>query len=298
VTTSSPTTSSPTRALLQILDVENIGGDVFRGRSPPGSTRRVYGGQAIAQALAAAQRTTPADRPVHSLHAYFLLAGDPREPIDYEVERIRDGRSFTTRRCLGRQGGRAIFSLEASFHAEEPGLEHAVAAPSAPDPEALPTSSALANRFRAFLPQDAVDRLAAPSAFDMRAVDPATLLPGSKRAMGDQKFWFRVTERLPDDDALHRALLAYFSDMTLLNAALALHGKSVFDTDMQVASLDHALWFHRPFRVDDWLLYAQESPVAHGARTLTRGQIFTRGGRLVASVAQEGLARTRTAEAT
>ena len=286
-------TNASTQALLQILDLETLGEDRFRGVSPEGSARRVYGGQAIAQALTAAQRTTPADRPVHSLHAYFLLAGDSREPIDYDVDRIRDGKSFTTRRCVGVQRDRAIFSLEASFQREEKGLEHAVAAPEAPDPESLPTTSALAERFRGFLPRQAVDHFKAAAAFDMRVVDPENLFSQAQDETGDQKFWFRVTERLPDDDALHRALLAYFSDMTLLNAALALHGRSVFDADLQVASLDHALWFHRPFRVDAWLLYAQASPVAHGARTLTHGQIFTREGALVASVAQEGLARLR-----
>ncbi len=279
--------------LLKLLDLETLGEDAFRGFSPPNSPRSVYGGQAIAQALVAAQRSVPADRPVHSLHGYFILAGDPKTPIDYHVERVRDGRSFTTRRCAARQKGQTIFSMEASFQIVEEGFDHAIEPPEVPSPESLPTSSALAERLQSFLPRSVVARMQAPSALDMRVVDPAAAFGVAKPASGRQYFWFRIDGPLPDDDALHRALLAYLSDMTLLNTALAVHHRTIFDPSLQVASLDHALWFHRPFRADDWLLYAQESPSASGGRALIRGSLFTRDGRLVASSAQEGLIRQR-----
>ena len=235
----------------------------------------------------------PADRPVHSLHGYFILAGDPKTPIDYHVERVRDGRSFTTRRCAARQKGQTIFSMEASFQIVEEGFDHAIEPPEVPSPESLPTSSALAERLQSFLPRSVVARMQAPSALDMRVVDPAAAFGVAKPASGRQYFWFRIDGPLPDDDALHRALLAYLSDMTLLNTALAVHHRTIFDPSLQVASLDHALWFHRPFRADEWLLYAQESPSASGGRALIRGSLFTRDGRLVASSAQEGLIRQR-----
>jgi len=278
--------------LLKLLDLETRGENEFCGHSPPNAPRAVYGGQAVAQALVAAQRTVPPDRPVHSLHGYFILAGDPKTPIDYKVERVRDGKSFTTRRCAARQKGQTIFSLEASFQTVEEGFDHAIEPPQVPEPESLPTSSALAERLNSFLPQAVLERLERPSALDMRVVDPAAAI-GAKPASARQYFWFRIDGPLPEDDALHRALLAYLSDMTLLNTALAAHGRTVFDRSLQVASLDHALWFHRPFRADEWLLYAQESPSASGARALVYGHLFTREGRLVASVAQEGLIRRR-----
>jgi acyl-CoA thioesterase-2 len=285
--------AAPLDQLLRLLDLETIGVDLYRGYSPPTAGRMVYGGQAIAQALVAAQRTVAAERPAHSLHGYFILAGDPRTPIDYQVERVRDGKSFATRRCTATQAGRAIFSMEASFQILEYGLEHATPAPAAPSPESLPTTSALAERLKSFLPHGVVQRLQAPSALDMRVVDPATFLCGASSNGGHQYFWFRVTGKLPDDGAIHRAVLAYLSDMTLLNTALGAHGTNIFNPRFQVASLDHALWIHRPFRADEWLLYAQESPTASGARALARGQLFTREGVLVASVAQEGLIRLR-----
>jgi acyl-CoA thioesterase II len=279
--------------LLGLLDLQTLGEDEFRGFSPANAPRSVYGGQAVAQALVAAQRTVPPDRPVHSLHGYFILAGDPKTPIDYSVERVRDGKSFTTRRCAARQRGQTIFSLEASFQVVEEGFDHAIEPPDVPPPESLPTSSALAERLQSFLPHKVVAQLQSPSALDMRVVDPAAAFGAVRPSAARQYFWFRIDGPLPDDDALHRALLAYLSDMTLLNTALALHGRTIFDSSMQVASLDHALWFHRPVRADDWLLYAQDSPSASGGRALTRGSLFTRDGRLVASSAQEGLIRRR-----
>ncbi|MGJ0395747.1 MAG: acyl-CoA thioesterase [Methylocystis sp.] len=279
-------------ALLALLDLEEVEPDRFRGYSPPSSGRQVYGGQAVAQALVAATRTTPADRPVHSLHGYFVLAGDPATPIDFSVERVRDGKSFTTRRCNATQRGRTIFSMEASFQRREQGLAHADPMPNAPDPESLDDAHALVDRFRAFLPEQIESWLMRRSALDMRVVAPEEMFFPERRAAG-QMIWFRVRGALPDDLAVHAALLAYLSDMTLLNTALLVHGLTIFDPKIQVASLDHALWIHQAPRVDQWLLYAQQSPWAGGARALTRGQIFTREGRLVASVSQEGLVRLR-----
>lgn len=283
---------APSADLLALLDLDTIGEDRFRGYSPPTSGRQVYGGQAVAQALVAATRTVPADRPAHSLHGYFVLAGDPKEPIEFAVERVRDGKSFTTRRCDATQRGQTIFSMEASYQVHEEGFRHASPMPVAPDPETLDSLDALAERFQAFLPEPAKKWLKKPSALDMRIVAPENMLFPDPARPG-QKIWFRIRGPLADDQALHSALLAYLSDMTLLNTALLIHGRSIFDPTIQVASLDHALWIHGPLRVDGWMLYAQESPMAANARALTRGQIFAQDGRLVASVAQEGLIRLR-----
>ncbi len=281
----------PARELLALLDLENLGEDRFRGHSPASAGNHLYGGQVVAQALVAATRTVPADRPAHSLHAYFVLAGDPKTPIDFTVERIRDGRSFTTRRCVAAQRGRTIFSLEASFHLREPGLAHAAPMPQTPAPEDLEPIHDLIERFRAFLPEPSEPWMHRAGALDMRVVAPETLL--SPNGAG-QLIWFRVEGPLPDDEAIHAALLAFLSDMTLLNTALVVHGRNIFDPRIQVASLDHALWIHEAPRVDGWLLYVQESPAAAHARGLTFGRIYARDGRLLASVAQEGLIRLRT----
>lgn len=277
--------------LLTLLDLDDLGADRFRGYSPASAGSHLYGGQVVAQALVAATRTVPADRPAHSLHAYFVLAGDPRIPIDFAVERVRDGRSFTTRRCEATQRGRVIFSLEASFQLREPGLTHAADMPPATAPEDLPTIDALIERFQAFLPAPAEPWQKRASSLDMRVVAPETLLSPTRAG---QLIWFRVQEPLPDDEATHAALLAYLSDMTLLNTALMVHGRNIFDPRIQVASLDHALWIHARPSVDDWLLYVQESPAASHARGLTFGRIYSRDGRLLASSAQEGLIRLRT----
>jgi acyl-CoA thioesterase-2 len=281
--------------ILSLLDLEQIDENLFRGYSPPTTTaRQVYGGQAIAQALVATQRTAPPDRLAHSLHAYFVLAGDPRKPIIFHVERVRDGKSFTTRRCVATQKGDAIFSIEVSFQIAESGFDHSAPMPDVPPPEGLPTTIALAERFSAFLPQSAKDQLEMKFPVDIRVVDPTIYLPQRKSAPASRQFiWFRAFGELPDDQATHQAVLAYLSDMTLLNTALIPHRRLIFDTDLQVASLDHALWFHRPFRADQWLLYAQDSPSASGARGLTHGLLYTKDGRLAASVAQEGLIRIR-----
>lgn len=283
----------PATEILSLLDLEDLGADRYRGYSPSSAGKQVYGGQAIAQSLVAATRTVDKGRHAHSLHGYFVLAGNPKKPIDFQVERIRDGRSFTTRRCNATQEGITIFSLEASYQICEDGLAHAMAGPIVPDPETLYDMHALVDRFRAFLPDPAKLWLEKLSPLDMRIVSPETMLFPQKSKSTEQFIWFRIRGPLPDEQALHSAILAYLSDMTLLNTALLAHGRTIFDPQLQVASLDHALWLHNAFRVDDWLLYAQESPFAGHARALTRGQIFTRNGKLVASVTQEGLIRLR-----
>jgi acyl-CoA thioesterase II len=278
--------------LLAILDLERLETDLFRGRNPKTGWRRVFGGQVVAQALVAATRTVPADRPVHSLHAYFLLPGDPRTPIVYEVERLRDGQSFTTRRVKAIQNGRAIFATTVSFQIVEDGFAHRPAMPDVPDPEGLPTGREIAAEAGLALPEAIAAYFARPRPIDLRPVDLRRYRGGEPREPAFN-VWLRAAAALPDDDALHRAVLAYASDMTLLDVSLIPHGRSVFDPQVQAASLDHALWFHGPVKADDWLLYAQDSPAAGGARGFARGQIFDRSGRLVASVAQEGLIRPR-----
>ncbi|MGC2224813.1 MAG: acyl-CoA thioesterase II [Methylocella sp.] len=277
--------------LLAILDLERIEENIFRGRSPQVGWQRVFGGLVVAQALVATARTVEGRAP-HSLHGYFLLPGDPAVAIVYEVDRIRDGKSFTTRRCNAIQHGRAIFSLSASFQIEEPGLEHAVSMPKVPLPESLPNEAEMLRRFGAAMPEAIHRWFARDRPIEIRPVDLSRYVRHEAGTL-EQNVWLRATGPLPGDPAIHRAVLAYLSDMTLLDAALGAHGHSVFDTGLQVASLDHALWFHRPFRADDWLLYAQDSPTSCGARGFARGLLFTHDGRLVASVVQEGLIRPK-----
>ena len=281
-----------TDELVSLLDLEPIEANIFRGRSPQVGWQRVFGGLVVAQALVAAARTVD-DRPPHSLHGYFILPGDPSVPIVYEVDRIRDGKSFTTRRCVAVQHGRAIFSLSASFHAVEEGFDHQIAMPAVPDPESLTSEKELLERFGALLPEPARLYFSRERPIELRPVDLRRYIPGAQPTPIEpvQHLWLRATGRLPDDPALHRAVLAYMSDLTLLDTALVVHQRTILDAGLQVASLDHALWFHRPFRADEWLLYAQESPTSMGARGLTRGSLFSRDGRLIASVMQEGLIR-------
>jgi acyl-CoA thioesterase-2 len=272
--------------LVELLDLEPIEVNIFRGRSPDEKRQRVFGGQVAGQALIAAGRTV-AQGTVHSLHAYFLRPGDPTVPILYEVDRIRDGRSFTTRRVVAIQHGRAIFNLSASFHVAEDGLDHQLPMPAVPDPEGLPTFQERMAPWKERLG----DWYTRPRPIDIRFVDE----PSQDRALGPraprQRVWMRADGRLPDDALLHACVVAYASDMTLLDCLLLPHGVSWDDGVSMMASLDHAMWFHRPFRADEWLLYDQESPSASGARGLARGGIFTRAGALVVSVAQEGLVR-------
>lgn len=275
--------------LLSTLDLEPLELDLFRGSSPQVGWQRVYGGQVIGQALVAATRTV-AGRPVHSLHGYFMRPGDPAVPIIYEVDRIRDGGSFTTRRVRAIQHGAAIFSMEASFHTSEEGLHHQLPMPQTTAPEDLPGEAELKENFLAKAPPNVRHYWERERPIEMRPVDFDHYL-SRHRHEPRQQVWLRTTGPLPDDPALHAAALAYASDMTLLDTALFAHGRSVFDRDLQLASLDHAMWFHAPFRFDEWLLYDQDSPFTGGARGFCRGSIYTRDGRLVVSTAQEGLIR-------
>ncbi|MHC2021088.1 acyl-CoA thioesterase II [Methylobacterium sp. CM6247] len=276
--------------LLACLDLEPLADDLFRGQSIQTGWFRVFGGQVLGQALVAASRTVEASRPAHSLHAYFILGGDPAAPIDYAVERIRDGRSFATRRVVAHQHGRAIFTLSASFHIEEDGAFHQAVMPDVPAPEALLDAPALAAAAGPAIPATMRAYLGRATPIELRPVEVDRYLSRDPR---EPRFhvWMRARERLPDEPALHRAVLAYASDLMLLDATLIPHGKTVFDASIQSASLDHALWFHRSFRADEWLLYVHDSPSASGARGFARGSLFTRRGELVASVAQEGLIR-------
>ncbi len=278
--------------LLDLLDLERIEADIFRGRSPDETVQRVFGGQVAGQALVAAGRTVPGDRPVHSLHAYFIRPGDPSVPLVYTVDRVRDGRSFTTRRVTAIQHGKPIFTLSASFHHPEPGLEHAMPMPAAPPPgELRPNAERLAEAIGAPLPVRFRE-----SPIELRSAGPLSIELARDPSLRDKDdhsnlVWVRVTGRLPDDPLLHVCLMTYVSDLTLLETALLEHGLTWYDGRASGASLDHAMWFHRPFRADQWLLYAQESPAAAGGRVLARGQVFTAEGDLVVSVVQEGLIR-------
>ena len=281
--------ASAVENLLAILDLEQLERNLFRGRSPQDGWQRVYGGQVIGQALVAAARTVE-NRTVHSLHAYFLRPGDPTVPIIYDVDRIRDGRSFTTRRVNAIQHGKAIFSMAASFQVAEEGLSHQAPMPAVPMPEDLMSEAELKEKFMALAPEPIQRYWRRERPIEFRPID-LTNLVNRKGAEPARRFWVRTTEPLPDDPDIHRCVLAYASDLTLLDTSLLAHGRSVFDRDVQAASLDHAMWFHRPFRADDWLLYVEESPSASGGRGFNRGGLFSRDGNLVASVAQEGLIR-------
>ena len=286
--------TSAVQDLVSILDLEPLDLNLFRGRSPQVGWQRVFGGQVIGQALVAACRTVEdvAQRPPHSLHAYFLLGGDPKVPIIYDVDRIRDGRSFTTRQVAARQHGHAIFSMAVSFHAGEPGFSHQAAMPDVPAPEDLPSEADIKERVLPIMPDPVRRYYERERPIELRPVEFERYL-GKKYPDGRFNVWIRTTRPLPDEPAIHQCVLAYASDLMLLDAALIPHGRTVFEKTIMAASLDHALWFHRPFRADQWLLYAQDSPSASGARGFSRGLIFTRDGTLVASVAQEGLVRER-----
>lgn len=278
--------------LLTLLDLERLEDNLFRGHSPKESWQRVYGGQVLGQALVAAVRTISEPRPVHSLHAYFLLGGDPSIPIIYEVERTRDGGSFSTRRIKAIQHGRTMFAMSASFHKSEDGYEHQAEMSQVPPPDELPSAATLMSKLLDRLPENMRSYWQRERPFEMRPVDISRYLTREKTAPV-QHVWIKANGTLPDDASLHQCMLAYASDFTLLDTALIAHGKLLFDSDIQLASLDHALWFHRPFRADEWLLYTQDSPNANGARGLCRGSIFSQDGRLIATVAQEGLIRRR-----
>jgi acyl-CoA thioesterase-2 len=272
--------------LIELLDLEELEVNIFRGRNPPEDRQRVFGGQVAGQALVAAGRTVE-NRVVHSLHAYFLRAGDPKIPILYEVDRIRDGKSFTTRRVVAIQRGRAIFHLSASFQKIEEGPEHQIPMPAAPDPDTLaPRADWMSERLGS-MPEPVKQWLLRDRPIEVRYVEQES----NEAAPARQLVWIRARGRLPDSLLLHQCVVAYASDLTLLDTAQLPHGIVWADPRYQVASLDHAMWFYRPFRADEWLLYVQESPCATGARGFCTGNLFTRDGKLVVSVAQEGLMR-------
>ena len=285
-----PTGTELAEALKRVLDVEPIEQDFFRGIATPQGRGRSFGGQVIGQALMAATKTVDAARPVHSLHGYFMRPGDATQPVLYRVERDRDGGSFTTRRVVAIQHGKPILNLAASFQSHEPGLAHQDIMPDVPMPEDLEPELALAERMADDLPEMFMKWMRTPRPVEMR---PITTRPPFTREkqVPVQSLWIRVTGPLGDDPAMHRAALAFASDFGLLGTATLPHARAFADPDMQFASLDHALWIHDDFRMDDWLLYTMDSPWAGGARGFNRGRIFTRDGRLIANVAQEGLIR-------
>lgn len=288
--------STAVQDLLAILDLEQLDLNLFRGRSPQSGWQRVFGGQVIGQALVAAVRTVDTSRPPHSMHAYFLLPGDPKVPIIYDVDRMRDGKSFTTRRVTARQHGQPIFSMLASFHADEPGGPvHQATMPDVPPPENLPSEAEVRQKILPTMPDPVRRYYERERPIELRPVEFDRYL-GKKYPEGRFNVWIRTTGKLPDDPAIHQCVLAYTSDMGLLDTALVPHGRTLFEKEFMAASLDHALWLHRPFRADEWLLYAQDSPNLQGSRGFSRGLIFKRDGTLVASVAQEGLVRLRRAE--
>ena len=277
--------------LVGLLDLEQLEDNLYRGVSPAASPVRVFGGQVAAQALIAAGRTVPGERRVHSLHAYFLRAGNPRNPIVYQVDRARDGSSFTTRRVVAIQHGQPIFTMSASFQVDEPGVDHADPMPAVPPPESLPTyaerAAPIGDRISAWGP--------IPPLFDIRYVDgpPWQSRLTEPESGAHNRVWFRADAVLPDDDLLHVCILAYLSDLTLFFSVLATQALSAQFEGMQMASLDHAMWFHRPFRTDEWVLYDMTSPSASGARGLGIGHFYAQDGRMLATVVQEGLLRRR-----
>lgn len=277
--------------LVALMKLEPTGEDRFRGQSENIGTPAVFGGQVLAQSLMAASLTVPADRPVHSMHAYFLLPGK-HAPIDYTVHRARDGRSFTTRHVIAKQEGREIFEMAASFQTVDDGIDHQDAMPQAPEPLSQPSELERRIALGERVPAEYRFRGLISPGLDIRVVDAPDLLR-PKATEPKSMIWIRAIAPLPDDPVVHRALLAYASDNGLLRAAMNPHGLTFFSTKLRVASLDHAMWFHRDFRMDQWLLYVIDSPSAGGARGLCRGSIFTQDGRLVASTAQEGMIRVK-----
>jgi acyl-CoA thioesterase-2 len=276
--------------LLRLLDLEEIDVNIYRGQNESGQTGRLFGGQVAAQALSAAGRTVEGLL-AHSLHGYFLRPGDPDVPVLYSVDRIRDGRSFTTRRVVATQRGRAIFNMACSFHKEEKGYEHQSPMPAAPEPEDLPSWKELIQRNRERIPDLELRQQRGAPPIDFRFVDLPIFLGGEVRP-DPNLIWIRSSGDLPDEPALHQCVLTYATDMSLIDTIVRHHGRTgPLGPPAMGASLDHAVWFHRPFRMDGWLLYAQESPAAFGARGFARGALYTRSGIRVASVAQEGLVR-------
>jgi acyl-CoA thioesterase-2 len=278
--------------LVELLALERIEENLFRGQSQDLGWGLVFGGQVLGQALSAAAQTVPKDREVHSLHAYFLRPGDASAPIVYDVDRIRDGKSFTTRRVVAIQNGKPIFNLAASFQSDEPGFEHADEMPEVAGPDGLDNELTIWTNLVDRIPEVFRSRATAERPIELRPVDPVDYLTPEKKPP-HHAVWMRADGELPDDPALHRYLLAYCSDFSFVTTAMRPHGATWINPTIQVASIDHAMWFHRPFRADEWLLHVMESPSANGSRGLVRGQVFTKDGVLVASTLQEGLIRNR-----
>jgi len=282
-------THSALGKLVETLELEPLEENLFRGRSPDDGWQRVFGGQVVGQALRAATHTVEG-RFAHSLHAYFMRPGDPKIPIIYEVERTRNGRSFSTRRVIAIQHGKVIFTMGCSFHMEEPGFTHQIDMPKVPDPDDLPSENQLLNQYIDKMPAQIRAYWKGERAIEVRPVDFSRYLSPQKAAPVQQA-WLRPTGPLPDDLAIHQCAIAFATDIALLDTALVPHGRTIFDPRLALASIDHALWFHKPARFDDWLLYSTDSPMTSGARGYTRGSLYTRSGQLIASSAQEGLIR-------
>lgn len=279
--------------LLLLLKLEKIEENIFRGSSQDLGFGNIFGGQVLGQALSAASQTVPSERSAHSLHAYFLRPGDPAKPIVYQVDCIRDGKSFTTRRVVAIQKGRAIFSMSASFQVDEPGFEHQVEKPDVPGPEGILSEIEMAKRVEDKIPSPIRNQILCVKPIEIRPVNPVN--PFAPKKMKPTRYvWFKTINKMPDDISVHKYMLAYASDFGIVSTSLYPHGHTFWDPDMQVASLDHAMWFHRDFRMDDWLLYVIESPSASKSRGLNHGHIFTRDGKLIASTSQEGLIRHHT----
>ncbi len=283
--------------LVNLLELEKIEENIFRGKSQDLGFGSLFGGQVLGQSLSAATRTIADDRSAHSFHAYFLRAGDVNIPTIYQVESLRDGRSFSTRRVTAIQKGRPILSMEASFHVEESGFDHQMKMPAVKGPDELLSDVEVARKIQDKIPEPVRSKLTCDKPIEIRQVNPVNPFSPDKREPVKYS-WFRAVGELPDDMAIHKYLLAYASDFGLVGTSLYPHGYTFWDRTMQVASLDHAMWFHRDFRIDDWLLYSMDSPSANNARGLNRGNIFTRDGKLVASTIQEGLIRFRGKEKT
>jgi acyl-CoA thioesterase II len=289
----SDTPTSSLDTLVDLLALEPLEVNIYRGANRDLGSGRVFGGQVFAQALVAARRTVDDNREAHSAHGYFILPGDLEAPIVYFVDRLRDGNSFTTRRVTAIQHGRAIFNLSASFHVAEPGLSHQTHDwPTVPQPESLTPELELIRRRAGTIPEELRDVLTQDRPIDFRPVAPIDAFAPEPREPV-RHTWFKAVGTLPDDPIIHQAVLSYASDHGLITTALHPHGVSFRTPGMQLASLDHSVWLHRPFRADEWLLYTMDSPIASGARGFTRGAIYSRDGTLVASVAQEGLMRMR-----
>lgn len=286
---------SVVRDLLEIIQLEQLEHNLYRGQTRATGQRSIFGGLVAGQALMAASRTVPAERPVHSLHAYFLRPGDFSIPIIYEVDRIRDGKSFTTRRVNAIQHGKAIFTLSASYQEAEEGVEHQSDMPEVPPPESLESDDGVRRQFASRIPEKFRQAFLQERPVEFRPIKP---LNGFEAEPQDatRLAWFRIIDRLDVDEATNRALLTFCSDFGLMGTAMLPHGMNFFQPHVQAASIDHAMWFHRPFRVDEWLLYATDAPCATGARGINRGLIYREDGTLVASVAQEGLMRLHAQE--